>query len=186
MPYNDEEKDLAERSGTSRTSLSDLEECPLTGHETTYVPKKKSRRCTWPSNESPFWKFYSLFMTAISFVLIVVQIHDSTSTTSTIVKHVHHQEPSLSSHETTSLLTEGGHVHKEQDLPPKALWDYPSEQDRWRKENLVQTRFFRDTRYMTLDHSADYLWKEHLFMATGNIRVPSDDGKNASLMGISM
>ncbi|KAF2734830.1 hypothetical protein EJ04DRAFT_436364 [Polyplosphaeria fusca] len=56
----------------------------------------------------------------------------------------------------------------------------------WNK-NVVERVFYRDLRYMTLDHDMDYLWQEHLFMATGNIRIPPQDGEgNASLKSIAM
>ncbi|KAF2176461.1 hypothetical protein K469DRAFT_755633 [Zopfia rhizophila CBS 207.26] len=64
---------------------------------------------------------------------------------------------------------------------------YPHPADSWKKENLIEHRFYRDLRYMTLDHESDYLWQEHLLMATGNIRLPPPDGKrNATLKGIAM
>lgn len=69
-------------------------------------------------------------------------------------------------------------------------------------ENLVETQYYRDTRYMTLDRDADWLWQEYVFrdqvpinhtngtpryllMSTGNIRIPDGKG-NMSLKSISM
>ncbi|KAF2493674.1 hypothetical protein BU16DRAFT_465495 [Lophium mytilinum] len=67
-----------------------------------------------------------------------------------------------------------------------ALAKYPHEVDRWNRDKLIETKYYRDTRYMSIDHEYDYLWQEHQFMSTGNVRIPGENGKNASLMSISM
>ncbi|KAF2464343.1 uncharacterized protein BDR25DRAFT_346819 [Lindgomyces ingoldianus] len=164
MSYS-EEKDVPENSPRRSSSSQDLEHCPLTGEDGLYHVKERRRwRIRWPSNDSSLWKIYSLFMTAITLAMVVTAIHNSIRPICTAT-----EKPAQSSHTTDPLES------------------YPLPADTWKKENLVETRFYRDLRYMTLDHDSDYLWQEHLFMASGNIRLPPPDGKgNASLKGIAM
>ncbi|KAF2032315.1 hypothetical protein EK21DRAFT_61142 [Setomelanomma holmii] len=122
------------------------------------------RRClSWPARDSPFWRFYSLFITVFSLLLLVATIA------------------------TTTKPYDDACEPQDQTRPESPLAGYPHQSDSWKPSNLVEKRFFRDLRYMTIDHESDYLWKEHLFMATGNIRLPDDDaGGNTSLKGIAM
>lgn len=158
-----EEKDISDSRDQDRPSSSDdLEDCPLTGEDHTFTHRRR-RWISWPSNESAFWKYYALFATALAFLMLATIIHNST-----FAGGCHEdEEPSTSAH-----------VHD-------ALEEYPHPADTWKKDNLVETRFFRDLRYMSLDPESDYLWKEHLFMNTGNIQFPDGKG-NTSLKGIAM
>lgn len=158
-----EEKDISNGHDNERSSSSeDLEDCPLTG-EGNVFPLRRRRWLAWPTNNGPFWKFYSLFMTAISLLLLVTTIHNSASS-SQCPEDEHHSS----------------HPHS-----PNPLEGYPDAVDSWKKSNLIEHRFFRDLRYMSLDPDTDYLWKEHLFMATGNIQLPDGKG-NTTLKGIAM
>lgn len=58
----------------------------------------------------------------------------------------------------------------------------------WKKENLIELKYYRDLRYMTLSHDADWLWKEHLDMLSGNIILPAakNGSSKATLKSISM
>jgi hypothetical protein len=47
----------------------------------------------------------------------------------------------------------------------------------YKEDNVVTMRFYRDLRYMTLDHEADNLCEEHLHMVTGNIKLSPAEGK---------
>ncbi|KAK2867936.1 hypothetical protein FQN49_003322 [Arthroderma sp. PD_2] len=134
----DAEKDIADAEiGTSCTSLSDLEDAPLT-HEPEFTSRRPRRRfkLRWPANESPFWKWWSLAMT---------------------------------SQAGTAMPT----------------LDYPHPAETWNQENLINKKYYRDTRYMTLDKSMDYLWQDHVHMATGNVRLPDGKG-NTTLKSVSM
>jgi hypothetical protein len=62
-----------------------------------------------------------------------------------------------------------------------ALNEYPDPIGSW-KVNLIETKYYRNLRYMTLSHDIDWLWKEYTDMATGK----AGDGHNASLKGISV
>ncbi|KKA18174.1 hypothetical protein T310_7873 [Rasamsonia emersonii CBS 393.64] len=160
MPY-DTGKDIAD-GNASRTSVSDLEDSPLTGNEEQRFQLKQHRKCRpqWPANDSPIWKVWSLIMTVCSLLLLL----------STVIHRNNPKPEILASCRTTSPLE-----------------NYPHPVETWKKENLIETKYYRDLRYMTLDHEADYLWREHVLMATGNIRVPSEDGEeNGTLMSISM
>jgi hypothetical protein len=162
MSYSPE-KDNAEGSD-SRNSVSDLEDCPLTGDEERF-PLKQQRKCIpqWPADKSPFWKFWSIAMTITALILLIINVHRGSS-------------------------------HKTYPCPSTTM---PSEEtynsgdaivETWKKENLVETKFYRDLRYMTLSHDADWLWKEHTDMLSGNIILPAaeDGSTNATLKSISM
>ncbi|ORY18124.1 hypothetical protein BCR34DRAFT_583060 [Clohesyomyces aquaticus] len=172
MSYH-EVKDDTENDNLRSSSSQDLEDCPLNSASDLYHPKPRRRWLPhWPSNGSPFWKFYALFSTAVSLTFLITTIH-------------------YNLHPSCDLTSPAENVpaehHSNHDPVSTPLKNYPSEKETWKKDNIVETRFFRDLRYMTLDHEADYLWKEHLFMATGNVRLPSKDGKgNATLKGIAM
>jgi hypothetical protein len=158
-----EEKDISDDRGHERSSSpADLEDCPLTG-ESDQFPRRRRRWLSWPANDSFFWRFYSLFMTAISMILLATAIHGST--------------PSTTCPEHDSTVAYAPSHDPSQGFP------HPSQS--WDKQNVVATRFFRDLRYMSLDPETDYLWKEHLYMATGNIQLPDGKG-NTSLKGIAM
>jgi hypothetical protein len=79
--------------------------------------------------------------------------------------------------------TQANHVHDTTD----PLDGYPLGVDSYREDNIVTTKFYKDLRYMTLDHESDYLWEEHLHMVTGNIKLPpTEDKGNSSLKAIAM
>lgn len=158
MPY-DSENDIVE-SHASHAGLSNLEECPLNGDNDLIVRKQlRNLKLQWPGNQSFFWKFWSVAMTASSIILFATIIHDGNS--------------------QAKLRPYPG--------PTSVLRNYPHPIETWKKENLIKTKFYRDLRYMTLDHDADYLWQEHALMSTGNIRLPAEDGSdNSTLMSISM
>lgn len=163
MPYDtvDTEKDIGEGNG-SRTSLSDLEDCPLNGNEERFHLKQPRKwRPKWPGNGSPFWKVWSIAMTASSIILLIFNLN---------AKITVHKMSTCSSSTTSSV----------------ALEEYPDPIESWKKENLIETKYYRDLRYMTLSHDMDWLWKEHTDMATGNVILPAENGHNASLKGISM
>lgn len=163
MSYDDAEKDTG--NGVPRNSVDDLEDCPLTGEE--QDPSKRQHRknhrrwfLSLPPKESVFWRLWSLSTTVFCFILLLVLVHD----------------------ESNSRCEDSADTHK-----TRKIADYPHPVETWKQENLVETKFYRDLRYMTLDHDADYLWKEHELMSTGNIRIPDGEGsKNTSLMSISM
>ena len=158
-----EEKDISDNHDHDRSSSSeDLEDCPLNGEDHIF-PQRRRRWISWPANDSVVWKYYALFVTTFSLLLLATTIHSSTA--------------ARVCHENQEADTPG-HVHD-------ALEGYPHPDDSWKKDNLVETRFFRDLRYMSLDPETDYLWKEHLFMNTGNIQLPDGEG-NTSLKGIAM
>lgn len=162
MPLT-EEKDISDNHEQVRSSASeDLETCPLTGDDSSSSHGRR-RRLSWLKDGNLLWKYYSLFMTVFSLLLLVTTIHygASSKTCAEI------EERLLSPHLDESAT--GSH--------------YAS--DTWKHQNLVKTRFFRDLRYMSLDHETDYLWKEHQLMSTGNIRLPDGKG-NTSLKGIAM
>jgi hypothetical protein len=164
MAFTDsEEKDISEGRNHDRSSSSeDLEDCPLTGEDNSFAHRRR-RWLSWPAKDSVFWKYYVLFATAFSFLLLATTIHSSTSAV---------ECNGVAEHSMPA------HVHD-------ALEGYPQFAHSWKKENLVETRFFRDLRYMSLNPETDYLWKEHLFMNTGNIQLPDGSG-NTSLKGIAM
>lgn len=144
----------------SRTSLSDLEDSPLNGE--VYLKRKRNWNTSipWPSNESPIWKYWSLLASVCCIILLAT----------TFFYKNEQSRMGIESLQSTSS---------------SPLMGYPHPVETWKKENLIETKYYRDLRYMTLDHESDYLWQEHLFMSTGNIRVPGEDG-NTSLMSISM
>ncbi|KAK2742662.1 hypothetical protein FQN55_007781 [Onygenales sp. PD_40] len=141
----------------SRTSLSDLEDSPLTGDQERF-PMRASRRIRfqWPRNENPFWKWWSLAMTICSIVLL-----------GGLISGINIRQCSESPGATSPPLS------------------YPHPKDTWKQENLIETKYYRDLRFMTLDHSLDYVWQEHVLMSTGNIRLPDGKG-NTSLKSIAM
>ena len=104
-----------------------------------------------------------MFATVFALLMLLTAIHNSASPRD----YQEDVEPS-----------KPAHVHD-------ALEEYPHPADSWKKDNLVETRFFRDLRYMSLDPENDYLWKEHLFINTGNIQLPDETG-NTALKGIAM
>lgn len=170
MTFN-EEKDIPDQHDLDRRSSSeDLEDCPLNNEHNQFTIRKRRWRY-WPKNESPFWRFYSIFMTAFSIMLLAIAIHSSSDEC--------HKDDVSSTHSHAEDVVS---THPNSEDPLKG---YPKPHDSWKKENLVETRFFRDLRYMSLDPEMDYLWKEHLFMATGNIQLPDGNG-NTSLKGIAM
>jgi hypothetical protein len=162
MSYNPE-KDIAEGSG-SRNSLSDLEDCPLTGDEERF-PLKQQRKCEsrWPTSQSPFWKIWSIAMTITTLILLIISVHRGPSHKVSLCPST--KIPSESSYNSGDAIIKT-----------------------WKKDNLVETKFYRDLRYMTLSHDADWLWKEHTDMLSGNIILPAaeDGSTNASLKSISM
>jgi hypothetical protein len=165
MPFT-EEKDISDSRDQDRPSSSDdLEDCPSTGEDHSF-PHRRRRWISWPANDSAFWKYYALFATAFALLMLVTTIHNSTS------PRGYHEEREPST---------PAHAHDAHD----ALEGYSHPADSWKKDNLAETRFFRDLRYMSLDPDSDYLWKEHLFMNTGNIQLPDGKG-NTSLQGIAM
>lgn len=163
MSYNDAEKDIVD--DVPRNSVDDLEECPLTGEEQDLAGRGcRQKHSKWyltlPAKESVFWRLWSLSTTIFSLILLLVLVHDESSMRC---------EDSADTQKT------------------RTIENYPHPVETWKQENLVETKFYRDLRYMTLDHNADYLWKEHELMSTGNIRVPDEEGsRNTSLMSISM
>jgi hypothetical protein len=164
MAFTDSEgKDISDgRTHDQSSSSEDLEDCPLTGEDHSFAHRRRTW-ISWPAKGSLFWKYYALSVTVFSFLLLATIIHNSTS--------------AIECHE------DGEHsipAHVQD-----ALEGYPHAVDSWKKDNLVETRFFRDLRYMSLDTESDYLWKEHLFMNTGNIQLPDGTG-NTSLKGIAM
>lgn len=152
----------AEKDNSSRTSRSDLEDCPLTGEERR-LSFKRRRHCklTWPANDSLFWKLSSVFLTVFSLMLLIMQPHINIKN---VDCHYHNDKTEIS-----------------------RVTEHMGSPESWSPDKLVETKFYRDVRYMTLEHEADYLWQEHLFMSTGNIRLPAEDGKgNGTLKSISM
>jgi hypothetical protein len=150
-----------DKSHNERNSLSDLEDCPLTGEDDKFNFKRPR---TWysksPANNSPIWKICCLLSMALSFIFLVM----------------------LLNHSKLYACPDSRAVSM-----PVALENYPSSTQAWKEENLIETKFYRDLRYMSLAHEMDYLWKEHTLMATGNIKIPAKDGTgNSSLMSISM
>ncbi|KAK2813774.1 hypothetical protein FQN50_000172 [Emmonsiellopsis sp. PD_5] len=132
------DKEAPDSTG-SRTSLSDLEDAPLTGDRERFPTRASQRiRFQWPRNENPFWKCINI-----------------------------RQQCSESPQATSPLL------------------NYPHPKDTWKQGNLVETKYYRDMRFMTLDHSLDYVWQEHALMSTGNIRLPDGKG-NSTLKSIAM
>lgn len=168
MAYEDEEKDLTSLPTSRKSSSSqDLEESrPLAGghgDDQRYAsPLKRRRRCSssiaMPPNDSVVWKYWAMFTTALSAILLVGNI--------------------ISSRGTALCPTEAKKASS-------ALSTYPHPVETWKSDNLIQTQYYRDTRYMTLDRNADWLWQEYLLMSTGNIRLPDGKG-NTSLKSISM
>ncbi|KAH7380634.1 hypothetical protein BKA66DRAFT_126286 [Pyrenochaeta sp. MPI-SDFR-AT-0127] len=158
-----EQKNISDNLEQTRSSSSeDLEDYPLTGDDSPF-PRGRRKRFSWPTNNNSFWKFYSLFMTAISIILLVTAIQNNVpsqicSGTEKPPLHAHLDDPPAGNHQLS---------------------------DTWKHQNLVKTRFFRDLRYMSLDHETDYLWQEHQLMSTGNIRLPDGKG-NTTLKGIAM
>lgn len=186
MAY-DEEKDVTD-SSTSRESISDdLEELPLTENERRFAFRSRRRWwLQWPANDSPFWKFYSLFMTTLALVLLLTAVHENAKLKdeSKCPETGHDSMPlQYTKPSPSELHAESHHSHSVDD----PLDGYPLGVDSYKEDNVVTTRFYRDLRYMTLDHEADYLWEEHLHMVTGNIKLPSAEEKgNASLKAIAM
>ncbi|KAF2710789.1 hypothetical protein K504DRAFT_376102 [Pleomassaria siparia CBS 279.74] len=125
-------------------------------------------------------------MTTTVFVLLFTAIHENT-------KPKAKSECATADRYSTTLQytkpsTSGTHAESHQ---PQSVDDrldgYPLGVDSYKEENIVATKFYRDLRYMTLDHDADYLWEEHLHMITGNIKLPpAEENGNASLKAIAM
>lgn len=165
-------KDVTEADAHRRSSSEDLEDLPLTDEEHRFTPQPRYRRwrsCRWPETTSPFWRLYSFLMTAFALIFLLTAIHESTNRTKKCSRRPSYRMSS---------------PHRSH---PDSLDGYPQPAASWKERNTVETRFFRDLRYMTLDHESDYLWKEHLYMKTGNIRLPPPDGKgNATLKSIAM
>lgn len=140
------------------TSHSDLEDTPLTGDQGEFPPRMH-RACKrqGQSNNSLLWKWWSLMMTICSLVLLGGIVYSN-----------------LASQKICKCPG-----------PATPKSSYPSEAETWRRESLVETQYYRDVRYMTLDKSADYLWQDHVHMSTGNIRLPDRNG-STSLKSISM
>lgn len=143
----------------SSASLSDLEDAPLAPEPHNFAPRRARQRSKprWLSNESPIWKWYSFVMTVCTFTLIVVVAY---------VKR------------DTSLACEAAEA-------TMTIPRYPHPAEAWNQGSLITRKYYRDTRYMTLDKSMDYLWQDHIHMATGNIRLPDGKG-NTTLKSISM
>ncbi|KUJ12587.1 uncharacterized protein LY89DRAFT_757131 [Mollisia scopiformis] len=165
MSYN-LEKDVVD-SNDSRNSVSDLEDCPLTGDEN-HLPLKEQRRkfnFRWPADRSPFWKFWSIAMTIITLILVAVGSHKTSVHDVSLCSASDMKTPTEETYNSGDAVVES-----------------------WKKENLVETHYYRDLRYMTLNHDSDWLWKEHLDMLSGNIILPAaeDGSTNATLKSISM
>jgi hypothetical protein len=156
MSYNPE-KDVADGSG-SHTSLSDLEVCPLTGDEERF-PLKQQRKCKprWLADKNVFWKLWSIAMTVTTPILLIISVHRGPS-------HKASSRPSST-------------------IPSEAAYNSGDAiVETWKKEHLVETKFYRDLRYMTLSHDSDWLWKEHTDMLSGNIILPAaEDGSTTVL-----
>ena len=163
MPY-DPEKDIADGSG-SQNSLSELEDCPLNGEEQRFLWKLQLQRKWkpyWASPESSFWKVWSIVMTITRLILLIININS-------------HSGPT------------GNHFATCLDTTTASINSGDAEAKTWKKANLVETKFYRDLRYMTLSHDNDWLREEHTDMVMGNILLPDEDGSgNRSLKGISM
>lgn len=186
MAY-DEGKDATD-SRTSRESVSDdLEGLPLTGDERRFDFHPGRRRwLQWPANDSPFWKFYSLFITTIAFVSLLTAVHENTKPKieSKCPATGHNSMPlEYTESSPSELHTKTHHSHS----VDNRLDGYPLGKESYKEDNIVTTKFYRDLRYMTLDHEADYLWEEHLHMVTGNIKLPpAEVNGNASMKAIAM
>jgi hypothetical protein len=151
--------------------LSDLEDSPLTpgDHQPRFTRRNPRQwRCSFPAKDSPIWKYWSIGST-VCFLLLIINI--------IYYEHTAAGERWSRASQTSSPQT--------QQSSATALQDYPDPVDTWKHENLVETKYYRDTRYMTLDRDADYLWREYTLMSTGNIRLP-DDNATTSLKSISM
>lgn len=117
-------------------------------------------------------------MKAISLVLLLMAIHKNTNPKA-------EGECRAKDHDSlpSEMHKEPFHSHTIDDR----LDGYPMGIESYLEENIVTTKFYKDLRYMTLDHEADYLWQEHLHMVTGNIKLPpADENGNASLKAIAM
>ena len=186
MAYNEEKN--ASPGGSSRDSISsDSERLPLTEDDQRFV--FRSRHRTWwkfLANDSPFWKFYSVFMTAIALILFVTMVHGATKSkdqnSCPAADHGMRPLEQPDSH-PANVHTTSHDAHSTND----PLDGYPLGVESYKEDNIVTTKFYKDLRYMTLDHESDYLWEEHLHMVTGNIKLPpTEENGNSSLKAIAM
>jgi hypothetical protein len=186
MAYN-EEKDIASGSSSRHSMSDDSESLPLTENEQKFA--FRPRHQPWRAflvNDSPFWKFYSIFMTAVALILLVTMVHrapeskdqDDSPATDHKMLSLEHAKPS-----PADSNTEPHHSQSIND----PLDGYPLGVESYEEANIVTTKFYKDLRYMTLDHESDYLWEEHLHMVTGNIKLPpTEENGNSSLKAIAM
>jgi hypothetical protein len=186
MAYN-EEKDIASGSSSRHSMSNDSESLPLTENEQNFAfqPRHRPWR-TFLVNDSPFWKIYSIFMTAVALILLVTMVHgapgskdqDDSPATDHRMLSPEHAKPL-----PANLNTEPHHSQSIDD----PLDGYPLGVESYKEANIVGTKFYKDLRYMTLDHESDYLWEEHLHMVTGNIKLPpTEENGNSSLKAIAM
>jgi hypothetical protein len=186
MAYN-EGKDIASGSSSRHSMANDSEGLPMTENEQRFA--FQPRHQPWRKflvNDSPPWKFYSIFVTAVALILFVAMVHgapkskdqDKSPATDHRMLSLEHAKPS-----PANLNTEPYHSQSINDL----LDGYPLSVESYKEANIVTTKFYKDLRYMTLDHESDYLWEEHLHMVTGNIKLPpTEENGNSSSRAITM
>lgn len=183
----DEEQDVTSNCSPRGSISRNSEEVPLNEDEKQFSFRHRKRR--WPNllaNDSPFWKFCSIFMTAVVLILILTLVHGNAE------PRTGQDCPSpcakkLSS-ENSKPSSSQPHTRPHHDQNARDPLDgYPLGVESYKEDNIVTTKFYKDLRYMTLDHESDYLWEEHLHMVTGNIKLPpTEENGNSSLKAIAM
>lgn len=184
---HDEEKDVTSNYSSRYSTSRDSEEIPLNEDERISPLYRRPRRwLNLLANDSPFWKLYSIFMTAAVLILILTLIRARTDPqTNKSCPAADLERLSFDNSRTSSSHSHMRPHHEQNAEDP--LDGYPLGAESYDKDNIVTTKFYKDLRYMTLDHGSDYLWEEHLHMVTGNIKLPpTEENGNSSLKAIAM